>query len=237
MSTIFHRLYAPIRWLMPSWISVPIRCVATAFLTPLVFSLRSGHFRSSLWRAAVTRKGQPLPWYTYPTIDFLRCRDFTDRTVLEFGGGQSTFWWASRARRVVTFEDNAAWLERLRRRIPDNVALRLVSAADAEACIADVRAGLAEVGESRFDVVVIDGLFRRELVAIACELVAPDGIIICDNAEGYGFHAELLGRGLNRIDFYGYAPGVIQPHCTSICHGDRPAVLDAAIPIRKLTPP
>ena len=68
----------------------------------------------------------------------------------------------------------------------------------------------------RFDVIIIDGFDRRLLVPIVCERLATGGIIICDNAEGYGFHEAFLGRDIDRVDFYGRAPGVILPHCTAV---------------------
>lgn len=93
-------------------------------------------------------------------------RNFTGKLKLEVGGGQSTVWWAGRAR--------------------------------------------------GFDVVMIDGLDRRLLVPLACELLAEGGVIICDEAEGDGFHGALKGRGLSRVDFYGHASGVLPPRSTSI---------------------
>ncbi|MFM7806835.1 MAG: thrombospondin type 3 repeat-containing protein, partial [Planctomycetota bacterium] len=47
------------------------------------------------------------------------------------------------------------------------------------------------MGNRKFDVIVIDGLDRRQLVPVACERLAEGGIVICDNAEGYGFHEAL----------------------------------------------
>lgn len=69
---------------------------------------------------------------------------------------------------------------------------------------------------SDFDIVIIDGLFREQMIDIACKVVSPNGAIICDNAEGYGFYDGFKNRRLNRVDFFGHAPGVILPHCTSI---------------------
>jgi hypothetical protein len=65
-------------------------------------------------------------------------------------------------------------------------------------------------------VVIIDGLTRGDLFDIASKYVAPNGIIICDNAEGYGFYEGFKDRGFSRVDFYGNAPGILLPHCTSI---------------------
>lgn len=215
-ATPIQRLFAPFKRLAPRWASDAVRSVGTATLTPLYFSARSGHFKSSFRRAAVSPKGDPLPWYTFPCIDFLRLRDFSGRSVLEFGGGQSSAWWGSRASSVVTFEGDRAWYERIRSRMPSNVDLRLVAGGTPETRMEEIRSALQAMGDRKFDVIVIDGLDRRLLVPLACERLAGGGIIICDNAEGYGFHEAMRGRGLSRVDFYGHAPGVILPHCTAI---------------------
>jgi hypothetical protein len=193
-----------------------LRRVGTAILTPLRFSWGSGHFRSSLEMLAVTRRGAPLPWYTYPCIAFLRQRDYAARAVLEFGAGQSTLWWAQRARHVVAFEGDPDWLARLQPRLPAHAAIHPAPADDAVACVRQVERVLRDGGSARFDVVVIDGLWRAELVGVAIGAVSADGVIVCDDAAGYGFQQAFQGRGFSRADFFGYAPGVLRPRCTSI---------------------
>lgn len=216
MPSWIHRAFAPIKSTLPRWISEPIHSVATAALTPVLFSLRSGHLRSSFERAAVTPSGDPLPWYTYPAIDFLSQRRFDDQDVLEFGAGQSTLWWARQARRVVACEGDPAWVERLRPRVPSNVELHLVPADAPDPCLLEVHRVLSAERPASFDVVVIDGLWRHELIDVAVRMVKSDGIVICDNSEGYGFQEGFAGRDFSRVDFFGYAPGGVQPVCTSI---------------------
>ena len=41
--------------------------------------------------------------------------------------------------------------------------------------------------------IVIDGMYRPNMVDIACEYLAPGGIIIVDNSEGYGVWEEFVG--------------------------------------------
>ena len=219
--TIIQRAFAPFKAYLPKWVWAPIRNVATAFLTPALFSYRSGHFRSSLKRAAVSKDGSPLPWYTYPCIDFLKARSFNDKSVLEFGGGQSTLWWAARAKEVVTFDGHAAWYERLKSQVPGNVDVHHVSLSTPDACVSDVERVLQSKGPTTFDIVIIDGLYRRELVGVARRYLAADGMIICDDSEGHGFFDALRDSGLNRVDFFGHAPGVVMPHCTSIVFGSK----------------
>src|SRR5947207_2919580 len=113
-STVIQRSFAPFKTFLPGVVWKPIRALATAVLTPLWFSYKTGHCRSSFKMAAVNRRGEPLPWYTYPCIHFLEFRDFRDKTVLEFGAGQSTLWWSQRAAQVVAFEGDPAWHDELK---------------------------------------------------------------------------------------------------------------------------
>jgi len=231
VKTGIQRAFAPLKAALPRFVWERIRMVATAVITPLAFSLWSGHFRSSLRQRAVSRKGEALPWYTYPCIHLLEFRDFGGKRVLEFGGGQSTLWWAARAERVVTIEEDAEWYGELGKHLPGNVELHLVPSQDGRdflrgSYLAGVTALVAEAGEA-FDVVVIDGYhFRGELVGIALGCLAEDGAVICDDSEGYGIHEATRDRAVSRVDFFGHQPGVVLPHCTSIVFGDRCFLFD-----------
>ena len=110
--------------------------------------------------AAVSQKGDPLPWYTYPCIDFLKYRDYSNKAILEFGAGQSTIWWGHRAASVISLEGDEAWLERLRPKVPPTVELHGVPVHEAAACTEAANAILSSRYNAHFDVVVIDGLWR-----------------------------------------------------------------------------
>lgn len=217
-----QQCFAPLKRILPASLWQPLRGLGTALLTPALFAYRSGHARSSLRAMAVWRDGQPIPWYTYPCIELLFARAaagaLRERRVLEFGAGQSTLWWAAQAGEVVALEAPGPWLERLRTQAPANVRLVEARAASAAECVQGARRALADAGP--FDVVVIDGLWRRELVAVALEQLAAHGAILCDNSEGYGIHEGFLAqrpsRPMMRVDLFGHAPGVLRPHCTSI---------------------
>ncbi len=53
--------------------------------------------------------GAPIPWYTYPAIEYLMHLDLSDMSVFEFGSGKSTIWWAGNALKVHSVEDDSTW--------------------------------------------------------------------------------------------------------------------------------
>lgn len=201
--------------LLPLPVFSVVRSAGTAFLTPILFSLRTGHWKSSFRKKAVDSHGRPLPWYTYPAIHFLLQKDFKGRRILEWGAGQSTLWWASKAKEVVSFEADKKWHDEVKTALPPNAVIHLTRE-DLSDFEKNCPAGL-------FDVIVIDGLDREKCAAPSIELLAPDGAVLLDNADGFwGKEGSfpILDRfsqaGFQRIDFIGYAPGVVRPHCTSV---------------------
>lgn len=55
-----------------------------------------------------TQFGKPIPWMTYPAIEFFRRSELFGKKprVFEFGSGSSTLFWAERAAHVYSVEDD-----------------------------------------------------------------------------------------------------------------------------------
>jgi hypothetical protein len=187
-----------------------------AFGFPVRSTWLRGHFRSALLRKSVDAGGNPIPWYTYPAIDLLSTLDFQKSRVLEFGGGQSTMWWAIRAASVTTMESDPNWYQVVASKTAAyrNVSLRLEPDPDLHA--------RSPIGE-QFDIVIVDGGERYLCARTAVEVLAERGMIIVDDSQGYwgpeGSYPiiDLMHQhGFERIDLYGFAPGVWHTHCTSL---------------------
>lgn len=226
-----HTQFKVIKKILPNFLSDGIRKLVTAFLTPIRFSINSGHFKSSFLKKSVDKNGLAIPWYTYPCFDFLRFRDFSNSEILEFGAGQSTFWWAKKAKFVTALEGRKIWLDYLNKTIPSNVHLHLVTIENPQNSIQEVDQFLA-TNKKKYDVLIIDGLYRAEMIPFALAYRNDSGIIVCDNSDGYGIYEGFLNSGLKKVDFYGYAPGVVLPHCTSIYFSDNCPFFDNHIPTK-----
>ena len=156
-----------------------------AFLVPLLQAYNTGHLRSSFTRTSVTKTGDPIPWYSLPTVNFLTQRDFSKARVLEFGGGYSTMWWSKAAEHVTTFEEDSRWINTFMSRVGANVeAHSLPSGLKGK----ELRVAISEkLNNTRalFDIVIVDAMHRETLTEMAFELVSEDGMVMVDNSEGY----------------------------------------------------
>lgn len=177
---------------------------------------RIGWVRSGWANACVDAHGDPVPWYTYPAIDFLLGRVQPSMRVFEYGSGQSTHWWAQRVQSVHAVEDDSSWFERVSSRLPSNVDLRL-----ADASGGDYAHSISKRGDV-FDVVVIDGSARNDCASACVPFLAPDGVIIWDNSDAIHLFGEglefLENKGFRRIDFNGLTPLNMDPSATSVLY-------------------
>jgi hypothetical protein len=162
------------------------------------------HLRSAVRGQPVNARGEPVPWYTYPAIEYLRQLDFSDKTVFEYGSGYSTLFWAGAARRVVSVEEDEKWYAVLAGKLPANCELILETDLLA---YPDVIARYPD----GFDVIVVDGAARGR-TRLKCSRAAlprlrPGGLIILDNSDWLPESAHVLREGgLLQVDMTGFVP-------------------------------
>ena len=181
------------------------------------FFLTSGWLRSLRAGRPVDASGAPVPWYTYPAIDFLET--LVDRRwhVLEWGGGNSTLWWASRVTSVTTVEDNRKWHDEIAAAAPDSVELLFRDTEN------DFVNAPLELGRKEYDVVVVDGSWRSACMELGLRLLGPRGILIFDNTDKRAnreVQEMVTGTGMYRIDFWGLIATYAYKNCTSVYFRD-----------------
>ena len=181
---------------------------------------RSGHLLSVSAMRPINAEGKPIPWFTYPAIDFLDRIALPSWQVFEWGSGNSTLWWASKVESVIAVEDNESWHDEIKQQLPQNATiLKRIDKAYFNA--------ICDYPKEHFDAVIVDGSNRNECTLSAIPYLKPNGILIFDNSDGpeYVESTEAMKRnGFYRIDFWGLIPSYLYKNCTSIYFKD-PAFL------------
>lgn len=203
MSGRMRRLFREAR----SWLAVaPVRPKhwRSSFRAACILWFSYGHFQSVRAGRSLDAAGQPIPWYTYPAIDFLRQLDLSEKTVFEYGAGNSTLFWAARAARVVSVEDDERWSERLKSAVPANCTI--VEEPDLQRY-----AQVIDAYPEGFDIIVVDGPARGgtrlRCARAALTHLKAGGMIILDNSDWLPDSARVLRQGdLLQVDMSGFIP-------------------------------
>lgn len=176
---------------------------------------RQGWWQSFRKRVGINASGEPIPWMTYPLIEFLSARVNPAWAVFEYGSGNSTLWWAERVASIQSCEHDQDWFSRIKSNMPGNVILELNQGQDYARELSKF--------EDVFDVVVIDGIDRCACASYALRALKKSGVVIWDNSEKdkYRSGIELLeDAGFRRIDFSGPGPAAAHGWTTSIFYRD-----------------
>jgi hypothetical protein len=214
--------------LLAHWLVLAARWPVIGGLLPTGTNwLHSSGWLNSLFASKpVNGQGAPIPWFTYPAIEFLEPRIKPDWRVFEWGSGYSTLWWAARVAEVRAVEHDAIWHRELSGRLPSNAHVELMLDTTGYA------AAIVEAG-GPFDVAVIDGEDRNACAALALDHVKPDGLIVFDNSDRKGFSAGVEGldrAGWKRIDFFGLIPSYLYKNCTSVFFRDDRFITGGPLP-------
>jgi predicted O-methyltransferase YrrM len=135
--------------------------------------------------------------------------------VLEFGSGMGTMWWSRRVRDVVAVEHHPGWAKHV--------------AASCTARVVDVPADDANeyVRAARecapYDIVVVDGIFRNECMAVAGDLLRDGGVVVLDDAQRGEYQPgidALRNRGYRVVEFHGPQPVSKHAGCTAVFYRD-----------------
>ena len=164
-----------------------------------------GWFRSFREEACVDAEGNPVPWMTYPAVEFLKKRIQKNLSVFEYGCGASTLWWSSRVQEVISLEHDKGWYEKIARKVPGNVRLLHMELDYGGNYSRKIR----EYGMERFDIVVIDGRDRVNCMINSVDALKSSGIIILDNSDRMEYESGsklLFDKGFRKIEFIGLAP-------------------------------
>ena len=145
--------------------------------------------------------GNPIPWFTYPSVEYLKQLDLRDKSVFEWGSGNSTLFWANKCHDVSSVENDQAWYEKNRSRSKDNMKLFLKVRPN------EYVRTITECNK-KFGIIVIDGTERLACAHLAPKYLTDDGMIIFDNSDwdvSFELVRFLRDQNLIQVDFSGFS--------------------------------
>ncbi|NTW99911.1 MAG: class I SAM-dependent methyltransferase [Geobacteraceae bacterium] len=157
-------------------------------------------------------------------FDFSRCN------IFEFGSGNSSLFWSKNAQSVISVESDPDWYTFGMQDLSPNRSLLLKTG-----CNEYVETVIQY--ETKFDVIVIDGLYRFNCAVKSMTRLKDGGIIVLDNSDWFPDTARLLrDAGFTQTDFIGAGPVNSYAWCTSVFfrgHMGIPRISDSQ-PVRVL---
>jgi len=195
-------------------LSNPKRLRAILSFNSKGYLVKIGWFNSFDSKSPVDDYHNPLPWVTYSFIDFIKERLNKKHRVFEFGSGNSTYFYAKLAGKVVSVEHDRSWYNRLYKNRPENADLYFSELErDGDYCRTPARI------KQDFDIIIVDGRDRVNCCIQAVNSLSENGVVVLDDSErdmykeGVGF---LMENGFKHLSFSGISPGLFYRKTTSV---------------------
>lgn len=181
-------------------------------LLRFVFSIPYGGFLKEVgWvdsfekRMPIDEEGNPLPWVTYPFIEFIKERLSGVECLFEFGSGNSTLFYSHYVRKVDVIEHDECWYNLVADKMPSNVNIFLESLEYGGGYCK----GASITGE-KYDLIIVDGRDRVNCVVNSLESLSEIGVVVLDDSERSEYQEAItfmLNNSFKKIDFWGVSPG------------------------------
>ncbi len=176
------------------------------------YLLEIGWFNAFKQGMSLDKDNNPIPWFTYPSIEFISERLNKNLFVFEFGSGNSTLFFSERVRQVTAVEHNSDWFDKISKKVSTNSSIILTSSKNSDEYI-----NTLQMSNQNYDIIIVDGIYRNECLVESIKHLTETGVIILDDSErddyveGITF---LLKNGFRQINFSGIAPGIFFRKCT-----------------------
>jgi hypothetical protein len=170
-----------------------------------ILSIDYAQFKT-IWNwESIVRNNNKIPWDTYPAIEYLNNLDFSQKSIFEYGSGNSSLYWSKKSKETTSIESSKEWFEKIKLNLNNNQELLFKKGNE------DYENAIIGSGEM-YDVVIIDGIRRVECSRVINEYLntkSDEGyMVILDNSDWCQNTAKYLREELNLIEiyFHGFGP-------------------------------
>jgi hypothetical protein len=173
-----------------------------------------GWFNAFNTKSPVDENNNPIPWVTYSFIDFIKERIKPSHLIFEFGSGNSTYFYAKTASKVVSVEHDKEWFDKISK----------TKLANSEMIFCELDKGgsycqMPVIRKEKFHLIIVDGRDRVNCCLQAVKALTDDGVIILDDSERDFYSsavAFLKSKGFKELSFSGISPGLFYKKSTSV---------------------
>lgn len=173
-----------------------------------------GWFNAYDKKQSVDGDGKAIPWVTYSFIDFIKERITKEQHIFEYGSGNSTIFYAARARKVTSVEHDKNWFDLIKNSSPSNAEMIFCELeTDGE------YAKKATLLNTQFDIIIVDGRDRVNCCKYGVDALSANGVIVLDDSERAVYASArsfLKERGFKELYFSGISPGSLILKATSV---------------------
>lgn len=120
-------------------------------------------------------KNPNFPWLTYDSVKILENLIKSNDKVLEFGSGQSTRWFVTKTKNIISLEHDPKWYQSTQQITQAKVILGQTKP--------KYLAILSKIKNNSIDICLVDGQWRRDCLLGVFKKIKTGGMIILDNAE------------------------------------------------------
>lgn len=158
-----------------------------------------GHKLSRDLKSPVDANGNEIPWFTYPAFEFINQFDLSQKTIFEWGSGNSSVYFAKRCKQIISIEHDEVWFKKQQiKLLPNQQLFHLKDNSYFEAIISQ---------NQLFDIIVVDGILRDDCLETAMNKISEGGMLILDNADRHPEASKKYrDNGYTQIDFHGLGP-------------------------------
>jgi hypothetical protein len=173
-----------------------------------------GWFRSFDMKQPLDKNGDPIPWFTYPAVEFLKERLNKELNIFEYGCGNSTLFFSERIKEIISVETDFEWYNKIKPKLKSNCSLIFY---DEKSADYDYEETIKQFNK-KFDIIVVDAIKRNEVIKVSVDYLNTGGVIILDNSDVKDYKTGiefLISKGFNKLDFWGIQAGYFNKTCTS----------------------
>ncbi len=142
------------------------------------FLHQSGWISSIIKKMPVDENLNTIPWFNYSFYEFISKRINPEIIIFEFGSGYSSIFFSRKVNKVYSVEHDSSWIKKINSLTSNNHYIIESSLHDKHHYINSLK-----FPETKFDVVFVDGRFRKDCCIQAIKYLSEKGVVILDDSE------------------------------------------------------